>query len=155
MKIGHVHLKISDMEQSAAFYRKYLGMKITERLEDTLVFMSAGEMHHELALQAVGKSVATPNRQDVGLYHVAFEVPDRRALIRTYQRLKADGVAVYPIDHRISWALYFSDPDGNGIEVYWDTRGTEHGVDIWEGIDRPLSENQLRNCSHRGGPEPE
>jgi catechol 2,3-dioxygenase len=143
MKIGHVHLKIRDTGKSVAFYQKYLGMKITERLEDALVFMSTGEVHHELALQAVGNDAATPKRRDVGLYHVAFEVPDRRALKNTYQRLKADGVVVYPVDHRISWALYFSDPDGNGIEVYWDSRGSEHGVDIWEGIDRPLTENQL------------
>jgi catechol 2,3-dioxygenase len=143
MKIGHVHLKIRSMEQSVTFYQKYLGMKLTENLEDALVFMSAGDMHHELALQAVGKNATLPNRRDVGLYHVAFEVPDRSALKTTYQRLKADGVAVYPVDHRISWALYFSDPDGNGIEVYWDTRGTKHGVEIWEGVDRPLTETQL------------
>lgn len=143
MKIGHVHLKIRNLEQSVAFYQKYLGMTMTERLGDALAFMSAGQMHHELALQAVGSEAASPRRQDVGLYHVAFEVPDRGALKSVYQRLKADGVPVYPVDHRISWALYFSDPDGNGIEVYWDTRGTEQGMDIWGGIDRPLGAQQL------------
>jgi catechol 2,3-dioxygenase len=144
MKIGHVHLKIRDMEHSVAFYQKYLGMRITERLGDALVFMSTGEMHHELALQAVGNQAANPRRQDVGLYHVAFEVPDQGALKKLYQQLKANGVSVYPVDHRISWALYFSDPDGNGLEVYWDTRGTDQGGAAWEGIDRPLTEHQLR-----------
>lgn len=143
MKIGHVHLKIRNLEQSIAFYLRYLGLQITERLGDAMVFLSAGEMHHDLALQAIGKEAAAPRRQDVGLYHVAFEVPDQQALQQVYQRLKADGVAVYPVDHRISWALYFSDPDGNGIEVYWDTRGTEQGMDIWGGIDRPLGAQQL------------
>lgn len=143
MKIGHVHLKIRNMQQSVAFYQKYLDLKVTERLGDAMVFLSAGEMHHELALQAVGREAAAPRRQDVGLYHVAFEVPDQQALGKVYQQLQTDGVAVYPVDHRISWALYFSDPDGNGIEVYWDTRGTEQGVDIWEGSDRPLTEQQL------------
>jgi len=143
MKIGHVHLKIRNLDKSVVFYQRYLGMKITEQIADTFVFMSAGEMHHELALQEVGSNAATPKRHDVGLYHIAFEVPDKKTLIETYKKLQKDGVAVYPVDHRISWALYFSDPDGNGIEVYWDTRGTEHGVQIWEGIDRPLTENLL------------
>ena len=143
MKIGHVHLKIRNLDKSVVFYQRYLDMKITEQIADTFVFMSAGEMHHELALQEVGSNAATPKRHDVGLYHMAFDVPDKQALIETYKKLQRDGVTVYPVDHRISWALYFSDPDGNGIEVYWDTRGTEHGVKIWEGIDRPLTESRL------------
>lgn len=143
MKIGHVHLKIRNLEKSIAFYQRYLDMKITEQVADTFVFMSAGEMHHELALQEVGAHADTPKRYDVGLYHVAFEVPDKKAFIDTYKKLQNDGVAAYPVDHRISWALYFSDPDNNGIEVYWDTRGTEDGVEIWEGLDRPLDKHQL------------
>lgn len=143
MKIGHVHLKIRNMQRSLAFYTRHLNMKITERLGDSFVFMSAGEMHHELALQEVGSNASSPGRHDIGLYHVAFEVPDKKSLVEIYQKLKADGVTVYPVDHGISWAIYFSDPDGNGLEVYWDTRGTNHGVDIWKGKDRPLSETQL------------
>ena len=106
--------------------------------------MSSGEMHHELALQEVGKSAALPGRYDVGLYHVAFEVPDKKTLIETYQKIKKDGIEVYPVDHRISWALYFNDPDGNGIEVYWDTRDMQHGVESWEGKDRLLNEDMLK-----------
>ena len=139
MRIGHVHLKIRNLKKSIDFYQRYLDMQVTEQLADTFAFMSAGEMHHELALQEVGSKASLPKRHDVGLYHVAFEVPDKQALAETYKKLRKDGLTVYPVDHRISWALYFNDPDGNGIEVYWDTRGTEHGVDIWEGIDRPLT----------------
>jgi catechol 2,3-dioxygenase len=144
MRIGHVHLKIRDMKQSIAFYQNYLGMKITENLNDSFVFMSAGEMHHELALQEVGKSAALPGRHDVGLYHVAFEVPNKQALIETYQKIKQGGIDVYPVDHRISWALYFNDPDGNGIEVYWDTRDMQSGVEKWEGKDRLLTDEMLK-----------
>lgn len=143
MKIGHVHLKIRNLKNSIDFYHRYLDMEIAEQLAESFVFMTAGRMHHELALQEVGNQARSPGPHDVGLYHVAFEVPDKQALITTYQKLTQGGVPVYPTDHRISWALYFSDPDGNGIEVYWDTRGTEHGVDIWDGIDRPLEEHQL------------
>jgi len=117
---------------------------ITENLNDSFVFMSAGEMHHELALQEVGKSAALPGRHDVGLYHVAFEVPNKQALIETYQKIKQGGIDVYPVDHRISWALYFNDPDGNGIEVYWDTRDMQSGVEKWEGKDRLLTDEMLK-----------
>jgi len=144
MKIGHVHLKVRDLQRSIGFYRKYLGLQVTEQLADSFVFMSAGIMHHELALQAVGPHAATPARHDVGLYHVAFEVPDRRSLAEIYSRLQIAGVKVSPVDHGISWAIYFNDPDGLGVEVYWDTRQTRHGMQRWEGIDRPLDINQLR-----------
>lgn len=143
MKIGHIHLKIRNMKKSIDFYQRYLGLTITENLDNALVFMSSGKSHHELALQEVGNTAPTPKRHDVGLYHAAFETSGREAFIETYQRLKADGIAVYPVDHRISWALYFSDPDGNGLEVYWDTRDTQHGVAVWEGKDRPLPEEWL------------
>lgn len=143
MKIGHVHLKIRDLSRSIEFYRHYLGMEVTEKIADTFVFMSAGEMHHELALQEVGSQARLPGRHDVGLYHIAFEVPDRESLVATWQKLRQGGVAAYPVDHRISWAVYFSDPDGNGVEVYWDTRQTAHGAVKWDGMDRPLGAEQL------------
>ena len=143
MRIAHVHLKIRDMDRSVAFYENFLDLKITENLNDSSVFMSAGEMHHELALQVVGERAALPGRHDVGLYHVAFEVPNKDALTEVYKKLKKAGVKVYPVDHRISWAIYFNDPDGNGLEVYWDTRRNRHGVDRWEGRDRPLTEDLL------------
>ena len=144
MRIGHVHLKIRDMKKSVTFYKDYLDMKITENLNNSFVFMSTGEMHHELALQEVGKRAVLPGRQDVGLYHVAFEVPNKQALIDTDQKMKRGGIEVYPVDHRISWALYLNDPDGNGIEVYWDTRDMQGGVEKWEGKDRLLTDEMLK-----------
>lgn len=143
MKIGHIHLKVRHLQTAVEFYRKYLDMEITEQLGEAFVFLSSGAMHHELALQEVGRHAALPKRHDVGLYHVAFEVPDKCALANVYRKLRQDGVAVYPVDHRISWALYFNDPDGNGLEVYWDTRTTPHGAVAWQGVDRPLTEAQL------------
>jgi len=143
MKIGHVHLKIRDLNRSLNFYQTYLGLKVTEQLGDSMAFLSGSSMHHEIALQQLGATAAAPGRFDVGLYHVAFEVPDHETFMTVYNRLRADGIAVYPIDHRISWALYFSDPDGNGIEVYWDTRWAEGGAELWEGKDRFLDHDQL------------
>lgn len=144
MRIGHVHLKVRDIKKSVDFYKNYLNMEVTENLNDSFVFMSAGNMHHELALQEVGKNAALPGRYDVGLYHVAFEVPYKQTLIEAYRNIKHDGIEVYSVDHRISWALYFNDPDGNGIEVYWDTRDQKGGVEKWEGKDRLLTDDMLK-----------
>ncbi|MGK2907344.1 MAG: VOC family protein [Desulfuromonadales bacterium] len=143
MKIGHVHLKIRNLQRSIDFYQRYLDMQITEKLADSFVFMSAGQMHHELALQEVGEQAVSPQPHGVGLYHVAFEVPDHASLTAAYRKLKQGGVVTYPVDHGISWAVYFNDPDGNGVEVYWDTRRTEHGAEAWGGQNRLLSEAQL------------
>lgn len=143
MKIGHVHLKIKDLNRSLHFYETYLGLKVTEKVGDGMAFLSGTDKHHEIALQQLGARAARPGRYDVGLYHVAFEVPDRETFMAIYNKLRNDGIAVYPIDHRISWAMYFSDPDGNGIEVYWDTRGEAHGTELWEGEDRFLDHDRL------------
>lgn len=144
MTIGHVHLKIRDLPRSIEFYRHFLGLQVTEKLAEHFVFMSAGKMHHELALQEVGMHAASPASHAVGLYHIAFEVPDRQALASTYRKLKGAGVPVSKVDHRISWAIYFNDPDGNGVEVYWDTRQTAQGAARWDGVDRPLHDEQLQ-----------
>jgi catechol 2,3-dioxygenase len=144
MKIGHVHLKVRNLQRSIEFFQRYLDVTVTEKLADTFVFLSGDDLHHQLALQEVGMQAKTPPSQDVGLYHVAFEVPDRQSLAATYRKLREGGVKAHPVDHRISWAIYFSDPDGNGVEVYWDTRKTAHGAELWHGMDRPLSEQQLQ-----------
>jgi catechol 2,3-dioxygenase len=80
----------------------------------------------------------------VGLFHVAFEVDDRAGFVEAYDRLVDAGIPVAIVDHRISWAMYFSDPDGNGLEIYWDTRDQPGGVAIWEGRDRPLDLERMR-----------
>jgi len=143
MKLGHVHLKVRNLERSLEFYRTYFGMEVSERTGKGFAFLSAGPAHHEIALQEVGEEAPLPRRYDVGLYHVAFEVPDQAAFAAIYRQLTVSGVQVYPIDHRISWALYFSDPDGIGLEVYWDRRGTEQGVAAWEATDRPLPAERI------------
>lgn len=145
MKIGHVNLKIRDLHRSLHFYQTYLGLEVTEQLGDGMAFLSGSSRHHEIALQQLGAaaSASEPGVHDIGLNHVAFEVPDRDTFITIYDKLRDDGIAVHPIDHRISWALYFSDPDGNGIEVYWDTRNEENGAEFWEGKDRFLDHDRL------------
>lgn len=118
--VGHVHLKVRDVEHSTAFYTDILGLEIEER-HGRYAFLTFGTRHHDIALQEVETSTQEPG-PGVGLYHAAFEVETVGALVAVYDRLLERGVHVSPVDHGISKALYFADPDGNGLEVYVDTR---------------------------------
>ena len=117
--LGHVHLEVSDLERSIDFYRTHLGLDVRERT-GRFAFLSWSDRHHDLALQEIDGVPKPPNA--VGLYHVAFEVETETELASIYKGLRDDGVAVSPVDHGISRALYVSDPDGIGVEIYVDTR---------------------------------
>lgn len=132
--LGHVHLKVRDMERAVSFYGDVLGLSVSERVGE-YTFFSVGDHHHDLALQAVGPDADDPG-QGVGLYHAAFEVATPEALAATFERLKQRGVEVSPVDHGISRALYFDDPDGNGLEVYLDTRDADD--ETWAGRSGPF-----------------
>jgi catechol 2,3-dioxygenase len=122
VRIGHVHLKVSDLERSLHFWRDILGLQVMQRMGEQAVFLSAGGYHHHIALntwESAGGS--PPGFGTTGLYHVALLYPDRPALARALQRLTDAG---WPLegasDHGVSEALYLRDPDGNGIELYRD-----------------------------------
>lgn len=136
--LGHVHLKVTDIERSIEFYSAVLDFEVSERV-DRFAFLTLGSHHHDLALQAVGTQarggrVVGPA---VGLYHVAFEVATDDRLAAVYRRLERREVAVSPVDHGISLALYFDDPDGNGVEVYRDVR-EERDRGRWGGRNEPF-----------------
>lgn len=142
-KIGHAHLKVRDLQRAIDFYTRFLDLKVVEVVGDHYAFLTGGDFHHEIALQNVGPNAPQPPPRGTGLYHVAFEVPDRRSLAQAYKSLTEAGVRVAPVDHRISWAIYFDDPDGNGLELYWDTRNEPNGRNLWRGENVPLTHQQL------------
>jgi catechol 2,3-dioxygenase len=142
MRIGHAHIKVRELEASKNFYQNALGLRVTEELAGRYAFMTGTSMHHEIALQAVGKQARIPQRFDTGLFHVAFEVHDKSNLANAYQRLVELDIPVVCVDHRISWAIYFSDPDGNGLEIYCDTR-KKRGIETWDGRDEELTPDIL------------
>jgi catechol 2,3-dioxygenase len=121
-RVGHVHLKVSDLERAVRFYRDVLGFDVTQRWGSQAAFLSAGGYHHHIGLntwESLGGPPPAPGT--TGLYHVAFLYPSRAALAEAYRRLLEHGVALDgAADHGVSEALYLRDPDGNGIELYRD-----------------------------------
>lgn len=142
MRLGHVHLKVSDVERSEAFYRDIVGLDVTERVSDHFVFMTLGDAHHDFALQG-HPGAPRPSVEALGLYHVAFEVPDEAALGEMIARLEQRGLDFTGIDHGISKSVYVVDPDGHGVEIYCDTRAG--GRHEWEGASAPLDLDSLRS----------
>lgn len=122
VEIGHVHLKVADLERAIAFYSGVLGFEVTQRMGASAAFLSAGGYHHHIGLNTwESRGGAAPPAGSTGLYHFAIRYPDRAALgdaLRRVQdaRVPLDGAS----DHGVSEAVYLRDPDGNGIELYWD-----------------------------------
>jgi len=121
-RIGHVHLKVSDLDRAVAFYRDALGFELTGRLGPGAAFLSAGGYHHHIGLNVwESRGGSAPPRGTTGLYHFAILYPSRAALAAAFRRLRSAGVALEgAADHGVSEALYLRDPDGNGIELYRD-----------------------------------
>lgn len=120
--IGHVHLKVADINRALVFYRDLLGFEITQWYGDSAVFLSAGGYHHHIGLNTWYSRNGSPSpRSATGLFHAAILYPTRKDLATILKRLME---AKYPLtgasDHGVSEAIYLNDPDGNGIELYWD-----------------------------------
>jgi catechol 2,3-dioxygenase len=134
VRIGHVHLKVSDLERAIGFYRDVLGFELMQRFGRQAAFLSAGGYHHHLGLntwESLGGS--PPPAGTTGLYHVAILYPTRAELADALRRLMKAGVELEgAADHGVSEALYLRDPDGNGVELYWD-RPTEEWPRTAEG----------------------
>jgi catechol 2,3-dioxygenase len=119
--IGHVHLKVSDLERAIRFYRDVLGFELKQRMGDEAAFLSAGGYHHHIGLNTwQSKGGIPPPPGTTGLFHFAIRFPDRPALARTLKRVLEAGIRIGASDHGVSEAIYFADPDGNGIEIYRD-----------------------------------
>ncbi len=120
--IGHVHLKVADLDRSIGFYHGVLGFEVTQRYGPGAAFLAAGGYHHHIGLntwESLGGSPPPPG--STGLYHVAIRYPTRAALAEALRRLTAAGIALDGAsDHGVSEALYLRDPDQNGVELYWD-----------------------------------
>jgi len=147
-RIGHVHLKVSDLDKALSFYQGLLGFEIIQRYGAQAVFISAGGYHHHIGLNTWYSKNAPPAPQHAcGLFHTAILYPTRRDLAIVVKRLLD---ANYPLtgvaDHGVSEAIYLNDPDGNGVELYWDRPREQWPLD-GEGklqmVTDPLNLNEL------------
>lgn len=147
-RIGHVHLRVSNLQKSIDFYHGLLGFEITQRMGDQAAFLAAGNYHHHIGLNTwQSKDGGPAPKHTAGLFHTAILYPTRKDLAAIYQHLHA---VAYPFtgaaDHGVSEALYLDDPDGNGVELYWDKpmedwpRKENGEVDMYT---RPLNLEQL------------
>jgi catechol 2,3-dioxygenase len=121
-RIGHVHLKVADLERALGFYCGVLGFELVQRYGKQAAFVSAGGYHHHIGLNTWDSAGGTPPPPGhTGLYHTAILYPDRAALADALKRVVDAGYALTgAADHGVSEALYLDDPDGNGVELYWD-----------------------------------
>ena len=131
-RIGHVHLKVADIERSLKFYHDILGFEIMQHYGSSAVFVSAGGYHHHIGLNTWhSKNTGPAPVNAAGLYHIAILYPTRKDLAEVFMRLIR---AKYPLtgasDHGVSQALYLNDPDRNGVELYWDRPKEEWPFDV-------------------------
>ncbi|AHM62416.1 dioxygenase [Flammeovirgaceae bacterium 311] len=130
--LGHIMLRVSDVEASMRFYRQYLQMELKEKTTYegvTRYFLSSTDSHHQLVLI---QQQELPDREQRVLQQIAFQVADHAGLVKAYQTLKnVEGLEME--DNKISWSLYLKDPDGNKVEVYWDVRDQPFGASKWNG----------------------
>jgi len=148
VRIGHVHLKVANLERALAFYRDVLGFELTQRYGEAAAFVSAGGYHHHIGLntwESEGGSPPPPGT--TGLYHVAIVYPTRALLADALRRLMKAAIPIEGAsDHGVSEAIYLRDPDGNGVELYWDRpreqwpRDADGGVAMYT---RPLDVDAL------------
>jgi catechol 2,3-dioxygenase len=125
VRVGHVHLRVVDIDRSLAFYRDALGFGVVADGREAglpAVFLAAGDYHHHIGLNTFdGTGAPPPDPERAGLFHVAFVYPDRRELAKAIQRLLDHGITPNnAADHGASVSVYLRDPDGNGIELYYD-----------------------------------
>lgn len=125
--VGHIHLKVADLDRSIAFYRDILGFEVQQRMGRHAAFLGAGGYHHHIGLNTWESAGATPPPAGhTGLYHSAFLYPDRKALAAVLKRIVAAGLSLDgAADHGVSEAIYLRDPDDNGVEIYRDRPQTD------------------------------
>lgn len=147
-QIGHVHLKVSDLEQSLKFYCELLGFQITMRYGTDAAFISAGGYHHHIGLNVwFSKNGSPAPRNTTGLFHTAIVYPTRKSLAEILYRLQNENYKITGAsDHGVSEAIYLNDPDENGLELYWDKpsdqwpKKEDGSLDMWT---RPLNIDNL------------
>ncbi len=151
-RLGYITLRARNLERSMLFYQRFLGLRLVERVGRAYVFLSGSGKHHDLALLHAGADALDQPSGTIGVSEVAFEVPDQRAFARVYRKIEEARLPVKTVDRLIAWELRFSDPDGNRVVVYCDTRDMPGASDLWQGRDAPLPREKILSAlAEEGG----
>ena len=138
--LGHVHIKVNDLNKAEKFYTNMLGLEITEKVGNEFIFLSLGKHHHDVALMNVGKNAPYPKEFSTGLFHFAFEVKSMKEFAKFYKKFKLHKLPITTVDYGISKAMYTRDPSHNVVEIYVDTRNK---VKHWKGHTKLLAEEAI------------
>ena len=151
-RIGHVHLKVADLERAISFYHGVLGFRVMQRFGNSAAFLAAGGYHHHIGLNTWESQGGWPPAPGTtGLYHLAIVYPTRAELADALQRLLRASIALEGAsDHGVSEALYLRDPDGNGVELYWDRPQAAWPVDARGELAMTTGPLNLRDLLQQG-----
>jgi predicted esterase/catechol 2,3-dioxygenase-like lactoylglutathione lyase family enzyme len=141
--IKAVHLRVRNLERSLQFYVRFMGMNLVERTGNAYAFMTNNDSHHVIVLQNVGSQAQIPPDTYTGMHCVSFEVPDQHSFARAFKNLTENGVDTVVLDQTVRWTMSFKDPDGNGLEIFWDTRHLPGRPHLWQGRDLPLEPEEI------------
>jgi phospholipase/carboxylesterase len=142
-KLAAYQLNVRDIDRSIVFYERYVGMRLVERTGKAFAFLSNNQAHHVIELQLSDAFPDNHNETLLGYRAVQFEVPDKLSFARAYWNLTEGGISISATDRIICWQLKFSDPDGNIINIIWDTRHLPNRSDIWHGRELPLEKETI------------
>ncbi len=151
MILSHVRLDVCDLERATDFYTRLLHLDVVERVGEDCAFLSNDDRHHVLALWKV-KAAPRGRETSAGVSHVAFQVPGKKSFAHAYQSLVEARIPVETVDNAISWSLYFDDPEGNPLEIFWDTRYEAHGDSLWRGTRRSLQPETILKALEEKSP---
>lgn len=151
-RLSAVHIRVRNLDRGISFYMRYLGMELTERVGKAYAFLSSDKSHHSLALINAGTEANSQDAKAVGMEMISFSVPDQASLARVYQTVRDGGLEVTTVDHMISWAVRFRDPDGHLVEVYWDNHDLPGRSHLWQGRDLPLSPDKITAALSQAAP---
>lgn len=152
VRIGHIHLKVADLERALGFYCGVLGFELTQKYGTQAAFVSAGGYHHHIGLNTWESAAGSPPPPGTtGLFHLAILYPTRADLADALRRLQAAGIELDGAsDHGVSEALYLRDPDGNGVELYWDRPESQWPRDLGGGLNMYTRHLDLRALLNAG-----
>jgi predicted esterase/catechol 2,3-dioxygenase-like lactoylglutathione lyase family enzyme len=143
-RLTGISIGVRSLDRSIAFYTRFLGLQVVERIGNAYAFLGfKTASHYEIALENVGAEAPGLPGDNLGLHKIKFEVPNQHSFALAYKNLTDSGIKVITIDHLVCWALYFVDPDRNGLEIYWDTRDQPGKAHLWQGRDLPLEPEKI------------